>query len=116
MIVNSALAAIAYLPTVDSCAPVIQPTSIKGYWACLVRRIAYLVAHPSSARPQVAFDVLALVVIIMNSFHRPYTHHQDVVSSLRRDGAVWFVVRALPRASLLPNSELTAAHLSDHRV
>ena len=42
--------------------------------------------------------IVALVVIIMNSFHRPYTQSQDVVSSLRRDGAVWFVVRPSLRA------------------
>ncbi|GJE93664.1 hypothetical protein PsYK624_098240 [Phanerochaete sordida] len=67
--------AIVYASIIDQCAPILQPNSIKEYWACLF-----------------AFDVLAMAVIVMNSFHRPFAQRQDVFTSLRRDGAVWFVI------------------------
>ena len=44
---------------------------------------------------QVAFDFIAVFVALLNSFHRPYRQGADVLSSLRRDGAIWFIVSTI---------------------
>lgn len=41
---------------------------------------------------QLVFDVVAIAVAFMNSFDRPYTKYGDVVNSVLRDGAAWFIV------------------------
>lgn len=46
-----------------------------------------------AALKQVAFDVFALFVIVVNALHRPYRKTSDVISGLRRDGVISFVVR-----------------------
>ncbi|EKM56788.1 uncharacterized protein PHACADRAFT_207980 [Phanerochaete carnosa HHB-10118-sp] len=64
---------VVYLAVVDQCALAHQPDIIKSFWGCLL-----------------AFDILAVAIVIANSFHRPHAHRQDILSSLRRDGAIWF--------------------------
>lgn len=41
---------------------------------------------------QVLYDMIAITVGIMNSLDKPYRRSSDVLYSLRRDGAAWFVV------------------------
>lgn len=43
---------------------------------------------------QVGFDAFAILLAIVNALDRPYRQSTDVLSSLRRDGAAWFIVRA----------------------
>lgn len=43
---------------------------------------------------QSTFDALAIAIVALNSFHRPYRRRSDIVSSLLRDGIMWFLVRS----------------------
>lgn len=41
---------------------------------------------------QVSFDVLVFVLVLMNALNRPYRETSEVMSNLRKDGIVFFLV------------------------
>lgn len=52
----------------------------------------------SSAYPQVAFDVFAILLAGLNALDQPRRYQHEILVSMRRDGAFFFVVR-LPALS-----------------
>lgn len=50
------------------------PVDLKYYWGFAI-----------------AFDCFAILIAALNSLDKPYRHSSDVVKSILRDGAVWFV-------------------------
>ncbi|GJE88917.1 hypothetical protein PsYK624_050050 [Phanerochaete sordida] len=71
---------VVYVPALDQCILASQTAPTKAFWGCLL-----------------AFDVVAIIIGLVNSLDRPYKHRTDVVQSLQRDGAAWFVGIALLR-------------------
>lgn len=67
---------------------------IIGVWACMV-----------------AFDVFTVLLAVMNSYDRPYRHQSEVLLNFRRDGALFFLVRAHSYSVCLPID-----HTSDSSV
>ncbi|KIP04455.1 hypothetical protein PHLGIDRAFT_129480 [Phlebiopsis gigantea 11061_1 CR5-6] len=61
-----------YSEAFHSCIIMKQPDAVKGMWGCMT-----------------AFDVLAAVIAILNSFDRPWRHPSDIINSLRKDGTLW---------------------------
>lgn len=44
---------------------------------------------------QVSFDVFVFGLVLANALNRPYRETSEVVSNLRKDGIVFFLVRAI---------------------
>lgn len=44
---------------------------------------------------QVAFDVFVFGLVLMNALNRPYRETSEVVSSLNKDGIIFFTVCAV---------------------
>lgn len=71
---------------------------LKYYWGFAVRFSTFSCIAGAHAllNEKIAFDCFAILIAALNSLDKPYRHSSDVVKSILRDGAVWFVVsRAL---------------------
>ena len=44
---------------------------------------------------QVVFDVFVFGLVLANALNRPYRETSEVVSNLRKDGILFFLVRAI---------------------
>jgi len=44
---------------------------------------------------QVSFDVFVFGLVVMNALNRPYRETSEVMSNLRKDGIIFFLVRTI---------------------
>ena len=62
-----------------------------GY-PCIARKTGITERETSC---QVSFDVLVLILVLVNAVNRPYREISEVVSNLNKDGIVLFLVCAV---------------------
>lgn len=63
-----------YVPQYNVCLYQHRPRTVQAFFAI-----------------SLAFDFIAVFVAILNSFDRPYKRYGEVISSLLRDGGIWFL-------------------------
>ncbi|KIP04458.1 hypothetical protein PHLGIDRAFT_129483 [Phlebiopsis gigantea 11061_1 CR5-6] len=63
-----------YVAEMDICLVLSDSAEGTAFWGCMV-----------------GFDAFAILLAIVNALDRPYRQSTDVLSSLRRDGAAWFI-------------------------
>lgn len=75
-----------------------NPKPLAGVWISTVRAspLTQLTSLNRRAHPQLTFDLITGILLIINALDQPYRQRSQVLERVRRDGALCFIVSGAP--------------------